>query len=136
MRGFKPEEVEKLEKNKSPEVQKLLSLYKDILKNPAFDSLITFRVQKRKWQTEIQSKPASLFSAEEGKANKDFEYAIRFLEAMESLAGIEESLVKKLTPEEVKEVNEKVDEISKDDFAGDLEFIGEKISQERNERRK
>jgi hypothetical protein len=136
MRGFNPEEVEKLEKNKSPEVQKILSLYKDILKNPAFDSLITFRIQKNKWQSEIQSKPASLFSVEEGKANKDFEYAIRFLEAMEQLATIEESLVKKLTPEEIKEVDKKVGELSQDDFAGDVEFIGEKLAKEKNGRRK
>jgi hypothetical protein len=136
MRGFSSEEVEKLEKSKSLEVQKLLSLYKDILKNPAFDSLITFRVQKNKWQQEIQNNPASLFSAEEGKANKDFEYAMRFLEAIAGLAAIEETLVKKLTPEEIKEVDNKVNELSQDDFAGQVEFIGETLAKERNGKRK
>jgi hypothetical protein len=130
MRGFDPEEIQKLEKSKDPLVRKLVSYYKDITTNSAFEALITHKLQIKKWQQQIQNSPANLFALEDGKANKDYEYAIKFLELQEELTEIEEKLIKRLTPEDIKLAEAKVTELSDSDYAGAVEIVGALIKQE------
>ena len=130
MRGFNPEEIQKLKKSKDPVVQKLVSFYEDITTNSAFEALVTHKLQIRKWQQQIQNSPANLFAQEDGKANKDYEYAIKFLELQEDLTEIEEKLIKRLTPEDAAQAEAKAKELSDSDYAGAVEIVGALIKQE------